>query len=75
MKKGTKVGFIVSVNDEDIGNIDKIAKHLKSLGCDISNILAFSGIITGKVLSSQPLSNLKIAGVKHIELERKVSAI
>ncbi len=44
-------------------DIDKIAKNLKSLGCDISNILAFSGIITGKMLSSQPLGNLKIAGV------------
>jgi len=70
-----KINFIASVNDDSIDDIKSIAKKLKSLGCNIESILAFSGVITGSTPSNISLSDLKIDGIKNIEPDRKVKAI
>lgn len=73
--KGSKLNFIASVQDDRIDDIKAIAKKLKALGCDINNILSFSGVITGSTVSNISLDDLKIDGIKNVELDRKVKAI
>ena len=73
MKDG-KIGFIASVDEESIGNINGIAQNLKNMGCKIDNILTFSGVITGSTSSEVSLNDLKIDGIKNIEADRAVKA-
>lgn len=73
--EGSKINFIASVNEDSIDNIRAIAKKLKRLGCTIDNILTFSGVITGSTDSNISLNELKIDGIKHVELDRKVKSI
>ena len=70
-----KINFIASVNDDSIDDIETIAKRLKDLGCTIENVLSFSGVITGSTSSNITLNDLRIDGIKNVELDRKVKAI
>ncbi len=73
--KNATIDFIASVNDERITDIKKIAARLKKMGCNIDNVLAFSGIITGSASSNISIEDLKIDGIKNVELSRNVKAI
>ena len=67
--KGIK--FIASVNENSIKDVHQIAERLRRLGCEVENVLAFSGIITGSASPETALGDLKIEGIKHIEPDRK----
>jgi hypothetical protein len=69
-----KTNFIASVKDDRIADIKSIANDLKQLGCEITNILSFSGIITGEVLPNLSLTDLKIDGIETVELDRTINA-
>lgn len=73
--KSAKINFIASVDEDSIDEIKLIAKKLKSLGCSINHILTFSGIITGSTTSNISIDDLKIDGIKSIELDRAVKAL
>jgi len=73
--KSSKIYFIASVDDDSIEDIKVIAKRLSDLGCKIDNILAFSGVISGSTESNISLDDLKIDGIKNVELDRKIKAI
>lgn len=73
--KRVKINFIASVKEERLNDIKHIADQLASLGCEITNVLSFSGIITGEALSQLSLSDLKIEGIQSIEIEKTVKAI
>jgi hypothetical protein len=70
--KRAKINFIASVKEDRLEDIKQIAEQLKALGCDITNILSFSGIITGETIAKLTLSDLKIEGIQSVELERIV---
>ena len=70
-----KINFIASVKDDSINDIEAIAKKLKALGCTIDNVLSFSGVITGSASSNITINDLKIDGIKNVELDREVKAI
>jgi len=74
MKNGT-ISFIASVKESNISSIDLIAKKLADMGCRVDNVLSFSGVITGSTIPNAKLSlkDLKIDGIKEIEMDRKVS--
>lgn len=72
--KASKINFIASVHDDQLDNIKQIAKKLKDMGCTIDNVLSISGIITGST-SANTIGQLKIQGVKNVELDKKVKAI
>lgn len=74
MKTG-QIDFIASVDDDRVDDIKKIAKKLKDLGYKINNILSFSGIITGSAAIGTQLSDIKINGIKNVELDRSVKTI
>ncbi len=67
-----KLNFIASVEEDRIGDINKIAERLKSRGCSIENIFTFSGVITGSVSPETPLSRLKVDGIRNIEPDRNI---
>lgn len=71
--KKNKIKFIASVKEDSIGNIQAIANNFKKLGCTVQDILTYSGIITGNAKSGVSLNDLKIEGIKNVELDRKVS--
>jgi hypothetical protein len=70
--KKHKFNFIASVNDDRLDDIESIARNLKEMGCNIDNVLKFSGIITGSAASEMSLNELKIDGIKYVEPERIV---
>lgn len=55
----------------DLGRINPVGHP----GCKIDNILAFSGVISGSTESNISLDDLKIDGIKNVELDRKITAI
>jgi hypothetical protein len=73
--KKDKFNFIASVNDDRLDDIESIVRSLKELGCNIDNVLKFSGIITGTTASEMSLTELKIDGIKNVEPERIVKTI
>ncbi|MDI9340330.1 MAG: hypothetical protein QM534_07125 [Sediminibacterium sp.] len=73
--KQLSVNFIASVKDDRIGDVRSIAQSLIELGCEITNVLAFSGIITGRANSGISSKLLKIDGIKDIELDRSVKVV
>lgn len=72
--KTSKINFIASVKEENAKDIKNIAKNLKQMGCNIDNVLLFSGVITGSTTSDMSLDDLKIAGIKNIESDRNITA-
>lgn len=72
---GTKINFIASVKDENVQDIEAIVRDLRSMGCNIDNVLSFTGIITGSASTKITLDDLKIKGIKSIELDRAVKAV
>ena len=71
--KTVRINFIASVNDEFVGDVNLIIEKLKKLGCEINNVLQFSGIITGTIPSNIQLNEIKIDGIKNIELDRTLT--
>lgn len=70
------MNIIITVDEKNLKNIDTIAKSLKRLGVDVEDVLKITGIITGSVdRKYKDFSNLKIEGVKSIELSKKLKAI
>lgn len=70
--KQLTVNFIASVKDDRIDDVRSIAQSLIDLGCEITDVLTFSGIITGKANSVMSSKLLKIDGIKEVELDRSV---
>lgn len=68
----TEINFIASVDDDQIDNVKKIAEKLKNMGCTIKNVFSF-GVIAGSTSSS--IEELKIQGIKTVELDKKVKAL
>jgi hypothetical protein len=73
--ENSKIKFIASVRDDRINDIKSIAKKFVKMGCEIDNILSFSGVITGSTTQNVSLSDLKIDGIKHVETDRQVKAL
>lgn len=73
--KSLDINFIASIKDDQIENIGNIVKSFNEVGCEISDILTFSGIITGSIAANLYNDLLKIEGVKQVEIERSVKAI
>ncbi|KQR66972.1 hypothetical protein [Pedobacter sp. Leaf176] len=75
MKSG-QINFIASVKDSNIDKIDLIARKLSDMGCRVERVMSFSGVITGSTVSNSKLSldDLKIEGIKNIEMDRDVRA-
>lgn len=73
--KNQKINFIASVSEDRIEDIEAIAKKLRDLGCEINNVLSFSGVITGSSPSEIPLKDLKIDGIRDVEPDRKIKTI
>ena len=73
--KSFQIKFIASVNDDSINEIKTIAKKLKILGCRIDSVLTLSGVITGSTSTNISLEDLKIDGIKYIEIDRNVNAV
>jgi hypothetical protein len=70
--KTTMKSFIAAVSDDYTSRMDDVADRLKNEGCEIKQILKLTGIITGKVKHTIDLEQLKVEGVKSIELQRKI---
>lgn len=67
--------FIASIEEKEIVNIQKIAQILENKGCKITNILSFTGIISGEIFGDESsLQELKVKGIKHIEEDGEVKA-
>ncbi len=73
--KSLDINFIASIKDDQIENIGNIVKSFTEVGCEISDILTFSGIITGSIAANLYNDLLKIEGIKQVEIERSVKAI
>ncbi|MEX2514208.1 MAG: hypothetical protein WD398_14995 [Cyclobacteriaceae bacterium] len=65
--------FIAAVEDDQIACIEEVVQRLRDKGCEISQVLVFSGIISGCSSGREAdLQELKIQGIKYIEEDRKV---
>jgi hypothetical protein len=68
-----KKKFIAVVEEDQVDKINDIAANMKKEGAKVSQVLSFSGIITG---TSPDLEKLcKVAGVKSIEEDRENFAL
>jgi hypothetical protein len=67
--------IIITIDDSHVKKIKRVASALKKKGVDIENVLSFSGIITGEVENDQDIEALKIAGVKSVEISKKLGAV
>ncbi|HLO60358.1 MAG TPA: hypothetical protein VK179_16525 [Bacteroidales bacterium] len=67
--------FIASVTDDYLGTIDEVASRLQNLGCEITQVLKISGVITGKVEQDRDLDDLRIQGVASVEKQKQVRKI
>ncbi|MEX2568244.1 MAG: hypothetical protein WD431_20020 [Cyclobacteriaceae bacterium] len=75
MEKKPK-NFIAAVEDDQIEHIELVVERLKEKGCEIRQVLTFSGIISGCSSGKEAnLQELKVNGIKHIEEDREVRAI
>lgn len=70
MRKIAKQYFIASVHDDYMDRIEQIADKLRSRGCEISEVLSLSGVITGRALPQVDLTDLKIEGIASVEKQR-----
>jgi hypothetical protein len=70
MKIMLKQSFIASVKDDYLERMEQVADQLRVKGCEINQILKFSGVITGKVNKQVNLKDLKIEGITSIEKQR-----
>ncbi len=68
--------FIASVEEQSREKIEQIAEDLKQKGCKITDVLSFSGIITGESSGQEKsLEELKVKGIKYIEEDGEVRAL
>jgi hypothetical protein len=67
--------FIASVTDDYIETIDEVARRLQNLGCEITQVLKISGVITGRVEQNRDLHDLHIQGVASVEKQKQVRKI
>jgi hypothetical protein len=67
--------FIAAVNDDYAGRIEEVAEKLRNMGCEIKRVMKITGVITGRVKKSISLNELKIQGIKSVELQKKVRKI
>jgi hypothetical protein len=65
--------FIARVEDNQKSNIQEIAESLERMGIRIKRIMRITGTISGSS-SSLPLAQLKIKGIKSVELNRRLRA-
>ena len=66
------IHFIASIEETRLSEIQSLAKQLEGKGCHIHTVLTFAGIITGSVEDSVSLDILKLDGIKHVEIDKKV---
>lgn len=66
------IHFIASIEEARLSEIQSLAKQLEGKGCHIHTVLTFAGIITGSVEDSVSLDILKMDGIKHVEIDKKV---
>ena len=66
------IHFIASIDEAKLSEIQALAKQLEGKGCRIHTVLNFAGIITGRVEDSVSLDVLKMDGIKHVEIDKKV---
>jgi hypothetical protein len=70
------INFIASVEPEERSQIQTVADRLREKGCQITNILTITGVITGCTSGTESsLQELKVAGIRYIEEDREVGAI
>jgi|GEM_PF-2400864 len=70
------VNFIASVEPSERFQIQAVADRLREKGCQITNILKITGIITGCSSGNESsLEELKVVGIRYIEEDREVGAI
>ena len=65
--------FIAKVEDNQKSNIREIAGALERMGIQIRRIMQITGTISGSS-RSLPLAQLKIKGIKSVELNRRLRA-
>lgn len=65
------IKFIASVEEESKHDINQLAKQLEGLGCQISQVLSITGIISGSI-AAKDLEVLKIKGIQSVDVEREV---
>jgi hypothetical protein len=70
------INFIASVDPSARFQIHVIADKLREKGCEITNILKITGVITGCSAGDEAsLEDLKVTGIRSIEEDREVGAI
>lgn len=77
MKAGKvkKFNFIVTVEDDKISSVNKIASELKKEeGVIVNQVLTLSGIITGQANNANQLNKFKYMGLKSVEEDTKKQA-
>lgn len=67
--------FIATVEENNIKNIQSIAKNMEADGIEVHQILSISGIITGSATNLATLNKYKQKGIKTIEEDRQVKAV
>ena len=68
-----KVQLSVSVRDSHLKQLGKVAKAAEKAGMKVEQTLESLGVLTGSIDASKVKQLHKIAGVSHVEEERKVS--
>lgn len=70
------INFIASVEPSERFQIQVIAGKLRDKGCQITNVLKLTGIITGCSSGTESsLEDLKINGIRHIEEDGEVGTV
>ncbi len=67
--------IVVTVDDSHVSNIESVAVALGTVGMQVANILATSGIITGAVDQEKLVSLRSVAGVANVESDGEMRAI
>lgn len=67
--------FMAAVEEGYSDRIEEIADRLRERGCEISQILKLTGVITGRVDQRTPLNKIKIEGIQSVEFQKKVKKI
>ncbi len=65
-----KQNFIASVQNEHLEQIEQVAQKLRIKGCEITQILPITGVISGWVNANQKLDELHVEGIASIEKQR-----
>lgn len=70
------INFVASVEPSERFQIQVVAERLRNKGCQITNVLKITGIITGCSPGNEAnLEELKVPGILAIEEDREVGAI